>query len=284
MKPSTQEANVKKMSFTLTNDYAFKKVFGDPDNKDALTDLLSVILNIKKTRIENVHIENPFLQNEFYDSKKGILDLKLELVSGDKINIEMQNYWHNAYVERNLFYWAKRYIEDFDESDPYRKLKPCINISILNSRFPYTNKIHSIYQLLEKENHTLLTNVQELHFLDLTKIGNSQFTPLDKWLLFIKTSDKEVREMLAKENPAMQYANQTATKFYTSKEERRFYEAAERYRHDRASLLDDGYQEGRADGLSEGKKYIASKLKKDGLPISKIIEYTGLEAEEIIHL
>lgn len=204
----------------------------------------------------------------------------------------MQNHWHSAYVERNLFYWAKRYIEDFDESEPYRKLKPCISISILNSCFPLANKIHSIYRLMETENFTLLTSVEELHFLDLTKVNGKGLTPLDKWLLFIKTSDKEVREMLAKENPAMEYANQTATKFYTSKEERRFYEAAERYNHDRATLLDDGYQEGlaegRAEGRAEGKRLqnllFAKEMKEDGFDIEKIMKLTKLSKEEILNL
>lgn len=277
---NTKKLNLEKMSFTLTNDYAFKKVFGDPDNKDALTDLLCVILEIDKASIEDIFIENPFLQNEFYDSKKGILDLKLELVSGNKINIEMQNQWHSAYVERNLFYWAKRYIEDFEESKPYRNLKPCINISILNSKFPLTDKVHSVYRLLETEAHTPLTDVEELHFLDLTKINSNRLSALEKWLLFIKTSDKEVREMLAKENPAMQYANQTASKFYTNKEERRLYEAAERYCHDRATLLEDGYQ----DGFTDAKINIATEMLRNHFDVETIMKITKLTKEEVLKL
>ncbi|MDO4766272.1 MAG: Rpn family recombination-promoting nuclease/putative transposase [Eubacteriales bacterium] len=186
------------------------------------------------------------------------------------------------------------------ESQSYRELQPCINISLLNSPFPYTDKIHSIYHLLETQYYSPLTDAIALHFLDLTKLRRDNLTPLEKWLLFIKTSDKEVRNMLANENPAMKHANQTATKFYTNKEERRFYEAAERYRHDRATLLDEGFQEGKAEGiaeglatgkaegLSEGKKLqsldIARKLKEDGFSIDKVIDYTGLTLDDIRNL
>lgn len=98
--------------------------------------------------------------------------------------------------------------------------------------------------------------------------------------------------MLANENPAMKYANQTASKFYTSKEERRLYEAAERYSHDRASLLDDGYQEGHADGLSMGKAEgisetkisIASEMLKNGFELEVIMRLTKLSKEEILNL
>jgi len=53
-----------------------------------------------------------------------------------------------------------------------------------------------------------LDELLEIHFLDLTKLPKDNLTSLEKWLMFIKTDSKEVRTMLAQENPIMAKANQ----------------------------------------------------------------------------
>ena len=71
----------------LTSDYVFKRIFGQEENKSALIDFLEGILKIK---IENLQINNPEIPKDFYDSKYGVLDLKVTLDNKIIVNVEMQ--------------------------------------------------------------------------------------------------------------------------------------------------------------------------------------------------
>ena len=94
----------------------------------------------------------------------------------------------------------------------------------------------------------------------------------------------------------MQYANEVMNQFYADKQERLNYEAAVRYESDRATLweagVDKGILIGEKRGLRRGEQQgrrsekieTARNMKADGMPMSAIIKYTGLTAEQIAEL
>lgn len=63
----------------LTSDIVFKRVFSKEGNEDILKALLEAILEIS---IQDVVVKNPELPRNLYESKAGILDVKVEI---DKI-------------------------------------------------------------------------------------------------------------------------------------------------------------------------------------------------------
>lgn len=115
------------IKLTLSNDYAFKRIFSNEENKDILSSLLSVILKIPVKDIQDLQIENTLIGNTYIYEKTGILDIKLTLSSGEKINVEMQKSWQADYINRVLFYWANRYKENFQKRS--KILKPNKNNS-----------------------------------------------------------------------------------------------------------------------------------------------------------
>ena len=141
-------------------------------NKDIMSRFISLITGIDEKDFKDVAIANNELSSQFYKDKTGRLDIKIILKDGKKINVEMQNTYFNYYPKRSIFYWAELFIENYRKSDEYESLNKCIAINILNAPFPLTNKLYSIYKILETEEHSLLDEVLELHFLDLTK-GNA---------------------------------------------------------------------------------------------------------------
>ena len=64
-----------------TNDLAFKKTFGTPENKLALISLLNAILGLK-VPICDMTIENPYNLQDFESDKLSILDIKAVDQSG----------------------------------------------------------------------------------------------------------------------------------------------------------------------------------------------------------
>ena len=271
-------------NFTARNDYAFKKIFGSEENKDILIEFLSLATGIEKSDFNDIRIENNELQPQFYQDKAGRLDIKVILKDGKKIDIEMQNVYFSYYPKRSILYWCELFIESFKKGDAYSNLNKCIAINILNESFPLTDKLHSIYQILEIENHSQLDDVLAIHFLDLTKLKAIQETELEKWLLFIRTEDKKVREKLAEGNPMIAKANVVMNNFYSNEKERAAYQAAWRYESDRVSMLKETEEKAMAKGIKEGIISTAKKLIKMNIPIEKIAEATGLTKEEIAKL
>ena len=156
-----------------------------------------------------------------------------------------------------------------------------------------TDKLHSVYKILEWEDYTLLDDIFEIHFFDLTKLNNADMTELEKWLLFIKTEDSEVRTQLAQENPVMAKANEVMNTFYLDDKERERYMAAGRYESDRISMiheserkgLEQGIQRGKQEGFKEGLHQKAVETAKNlltiGLSMEDIAKATGLSREEV---
>ena len=281
------------MQFTARNDYAFKKLFGTEENKDIMIEFLSLVTDLRKTDFDDVRIENTEQIPRFYNDKTGRLDIKIRLNDGRKIDVEMQNAYFNYYPKRSIFYCSKLIHEHFMNGFQYVQLKKCIAINVLNSPFKLTRKVHSIYQIRETEEQTLLDELLEIHFLDLTKLQKDNLTSLEKWLMFIKTDSKEERSMLAQENPVMTKANQVMDIFYLDEQERKRYEAAWEYESDRLSMINEsemkglerGLAEGKSLGLAEGSRQKALEtariLKQLGDSVQKIAQATGLTQAEV---
>ena len=214
------------MQFTARNDYAFKKLFGNNENKDITKRFLSLILNIKESDIKELIFKNPFVGGNYLDEKQGIIDIKLEL-NQNIINIEMQNFWHSNYEERVLFGWSNSYTEELTKGHNYGELKKCISINIINSKFPYSDDIHSIYKILNIKDKSSFKDLLELHFLDLTKLNHSieSLNELERWLLFIQTEENEIRENVSKGDKAMEKAGTVMKEFYSDPKERMLYTA-----------------------------------------------------------
>ena len=269
------------MRFTARNDYAFKKLFGTEENKDIMIEFLSLVTQLSKDDFDDVHIENSEQLPRFYNDKIGRLDIKIRLQDGRKIDVEMQNTYFDYYPKRSIFYCSKLIHEHFISGFQYAQLKKCIAINVLNSPFKLSRKVHSVYQIRESEEQTLLDELLEIHFLDLTKLNTENLTSLEKWLMFIKTDDKEVRQMLAQGNPAMTKANRVMDIFYLDKQERKRYEAAWEYESDRLSMISESERKGLERGAHQKALETAKILKQFGDSIAKIAQATGLSQEEV---
>ena len=284
------------LRFTARNDYAFKKLFGTEENKDIMVEFISLVTSLGKDDFDDVRIENSEQIPRFYNDKTGRLDIKIRLNDGRKIDVEMQNSYFDYYPKRSIFYCSKLLHDHLISGLQYANLKKCIAINVLNSSFKLSGKVHSVYQIREREDKSLLDELLEIHFLDLTKLKKDNLTSLEKWLMFIKTDSKEERYMLAQGNPVMTKANRVMDIFYLDEQERKRYEAAWEYESDRLSMISEserkGLERGKALGLVEGEArgfrqkalQDAINFKRLGVSIAIISQATGLTKDEVERL
>ena len=297
------------LQITLTNDYAFKRLLGSEENKPLLQDLLECILDFTPQQVLGLEFMDKELTKEEFSDKTGILDVKLKLTDGTVIDIEIQASWNASFVKRTLFYWAKMYTADFKAGESYDKLHRCIAINIIADGFKLNDAIHSEYLLQEKETHTMLTDVLEVHFLDLQAAKRAKEDgktegkrgQLINWLRFIGATNKEERKMIATTSPVLQMLNEKIDILTLSPIERKLYESRMKLKSDITTISETqfsaGVERGKSLGLAEGKSLglaegevrgsrqkaleTARILKQFGDPVQKIVQATGLTIQEV---
>ena len=159
---------------TLKNDYLFKLLLGSEENKACLQDFLECVLDMPSGMIAELELlDKELTKNELTD-KTGILDVKLRLTDGTIIDIEIQNSWSAEFIPRTLFYWSKMYIEGFKEGESYTSLTRCIAINLISQGFKLNSEVQSAYNILEQKSHQSLTNLLEIHFLNLSAVTGTE--------------------------------------------------------------------------------------------------------------
>ena len=278
------------LQITLTNDYAFKRLLGSEENKPLLQDFLECILDLTPQQVLGLEFMDKELTKEEFSDKTGILDVKLKLTDGTVIDIEIQASWNASFVKRTLFYWAKMYTTDFKAGESYDKLHRCIAINIIADGFRLNDAIHSEYLLQEKTAHTVLTDVLEVHFLDLQAAKKAKEEgkaagkqgQLINWLRFIGATNKEERAMVATMSPVLQMLNEKIDILTLSPTERKLYESRMKLKSDIATISETqfsaGVERGKSLGLAEGKSLGLAEGKSLGLAEGKSL---GLAEGEV---
>ena len=279
---------------TLKNDYLFKLLLGSEENKACLQDFLECVLDMPAGMIADLELLDKELTKDEITDKTGILDVKLRLKDGTTIDIEIQNSWSAEFIPRTLFYWSKMYIEGFKEGEPYTSLTRCIAINLISQGFKLNSEVQTAYNILEQKSHQSLTNLLEIHFLNLSAVTGTEIRQtvstkkqekLLNWLRFIETDDKEERAMLATTSPILQMLNEKIDVLSLNPEERKLYESRMKLKSDIATISEAQFKAGAEWGRAEGSYHkafeTARNLRAMGLSIEKIAQATGLTVQEV---
>ncbi len=285
------------MEIDPRNDFAFHWVFGRPERKNILLSFLNAVFKLPpEKRLTDITLVDTNLTKEVLQEKDSRLDVRAKTMTGEQINIEIQLINEHNIEKRTLFYWSRMYTSQSKAGRNYRELKKTITINILNFNYTANSNYHSIFQLLEKDTNILLTDVLEIHFLELPKLKQKEATlesPLVKWLLFFKSfQDQKLREVLAMNEPAIGEAISALELIEQDEQARRIYELREKARWDsvsaRAAYLEEGIEQGIEQGVKQGLLKKATEVARNMLLLkidtNVIQKVTGLPQEEISKL
>ncbi|GAB6173089.1 Rpn family recombination-promoting nuclease/putative transposase [Paradesulfitobacterium aromaticivorans] len=263
-------------------DFVFKLIFGDEKNKDLLIAFLSAVLSVPAEEFEGIEIINSELLREFTEDKRGILDVRAKTSQGKQIDIEIQILPTEFMPERTLFYWSKMYTSQVKPGDTYDLLQKCITINIVDFKCTPLPKLYSSYHLTEDETGYRLTDILEVHFLEIPKLIDSEIPrdendPIIEWMEFLDAKSQGVIEMLAEKNKDIKKAYDLLQIISKDEKARMRYEAREAELRDQLTRIKSAKKEGKA----EGKVEVAKNLLDMGMEISKVAKVTGLSKEEV---
>ena len=286
------------MSFGILSpkvDFVFKKIFGNEKHPNILISFLNAV--IKPTDlIKSVQIKNTDIEKEHIEDKYSRLDIKAVTNNGEHINIEIQVKNEYNMIKRSLYYWSKMYEGQLTKGQDYDTLSRTICINILDFKYLKNDNFHNCYRLKEKNTNEELTDVMELHFIEipkLRKLENSEDISdmLEAWITFIESPTSELIDKLEMSSDEIKEAKEELLRLSGNDKERERYEKRFESLLEQNSLLANaerkGLQKGIQKGIEKGKKEGIIEIAKNLLDIlddKTIAIKTGLSLEEIKEL
>ena len=273
----------------LTSDIVFKRVFSREGNEDILKALLEAILD---KPIQEVIVKNPELPKNLYDSKAGVLDVKVEIDKNIICDVEMQVQDFGNIDKRSSVYMATLETDGIKKSEDYKQAKKVIAINLLNFEYYKRNSYHNIAHMKfekTKENEyvdmgysneeELATNDLEMHFIEIPKFEKKNpeaNTKLEQWLWLLAGREEKL-EMARKKNKEIDKAIDIINQMSMDEKEWNLYISRQRAIWD----YNTGMRTAREEGAKQEKLEIDKNMLKEKVDIQIIEKVTGLTKEEI---
>ena len=291
----TAEERIKELQekgevFPASNDYIFKSVMSDCVLFKA--DMTHRITGIPKELILNTYYEK---NTEFVISnaiERGKRSDILFGIEGYVINYELNNKYSLALIIRNDNYLNKIKVDISNHTYTYDTMPKAIQINLNN--FNHLNKNNVIEVFKSRDENGVVENVKwekyHLSFLQVYAKYKKRLvlTKLEKELLILRLRKINEIERIAEGDVELMEVANKLKELSLDINTVGFYDEAEETEKMMNSLKAEGEKEGIKKGIKQGakerEKSIAKNLLKDGLPIPKVCEYTGLSKKQVTML
>ena len=259
-------------------DFIFKNIFGSENNKEILISFLNATLK-SEDKIKSVFIKNGDIEKEHLSDKFSRLDIKAITDKNEHINIEIQMKNEYNMIQRTLYYWSKLYEGQLKEGDNYSKLSRTICINILNFSYLNNDKFHSAFRLKDIETNDELTDVQEIHFIEVPKLkdNSDEKDMLVAWTEFLKDPESEKVRTLEMNIEEIRKARQELVRISSDDRQRELYNMRKKAMLDESDALYNAEQK----GIEKGKIEMIKGLLLSNVDIEIIKTTSGPTIDEI---
>ncbi|MBO5095404.1 MAG: PD-(D/E)XK nuclease family transposase [Bacilli bacterium] len=246
--------------YTSMNEAVFYYCIGNDLNKAKI-----FIEQVIKKKISKIEMKNPKLLKDYMNSKDRTLDY-LVLTDEGYINVEINNYYEQWRIDRDIMYACKVLTNSISKKKSYKQAEKIIQINI-NSLGKYNDGIE-VYRFNATNNAKglpkVLSNIIEIYMVNIDYYkkmvynGNKKFIS-DNYLLCamdLQPSDldniKEGNEMLMEYKKDLEKINndEDFVKWMSAEEE------AEMFERTRIEIAEE---KGHQQGFEQGKIEIAKK-------------------------
>jgi predicted transposase/invertase (TIGR01784 family) len=187
-----------------------------------------------------------------------------------------------------VFYVSKLITEQIGESDQYDKIKRVVSIIITDHPLiKQSEKFHHQFGLYDIESQILLTDILEIHTLEIPKArklfdsGNTEKAQLLDWMKFLDAKTEEELNMLAQKSPVMKKATMRLLELSADEKARQLYEARLKEQRDNYAREQGAVNTAVNTALKTREFEIAKTMLDNNEPIEKIVMYTGLSESQI---
>lgn len=281
----------------VTNDIAFRKIFGNDNKKKSLVSFLNAVIDLPENdRVVDVEIINPYQLSKLSSGKTTIVDIKAKDEKGNIFIVKMQIAEFDFFHKRILYYTSQSYAGQIDKGVEYSKLKPVYFIGILEFEIGNNSNYFSRHKVLDVETNEQVIQDVEFNFIELpkfTKAIEQLETNVDQWTYFIKNAENLSVIPLNVTDEGLKEAYTEADKQNWTKLELEDYERASIKERDEIGRIEFAVRKAEIKAAEKAAKQAAieterkvkietaKNLKNLGISIDIIVKSTGLSKEEI---
>ncbi len=267
----------------VTNDVAFRKIFGNEQKSAPLISFLNAALELEgDKRVVAVKLANPNLFPRIAGEKASVLDVRATDQAGRKFVVEMQVAAQDGFDKRVQYYLSRDYSMQINKGDDYPLLNPAYFIGILDFEFTKNGHYHTRHLILDKATNEHLLKDIEFSFVELPKFRlelDELVTPIDKWAYFIKHAEElNFIPEYANEDDGLKTAFVEADKHNWTKEDLIAYDNASIAEQDERARVSYAVRM----GVKEAIKNAVLGLDNQDIPISTIAVSLNLTKKEVI--
>jgi predicted transposase/invertase (TIGR01784 family) len=276
-------------------DFGFKKIFGEEANKDLLIDFLNELLREEGDEIKDL----TFIKNEHLGAsdldRKAIFDLYCVNERGEKFIVELQKTKQNFFKDRTVYYSTFPIVEQAKRGEWNYELKKVYTIAILDFVFNEDKKERDKYlyrvKLSDIETNKVFYDKLTFIYIEMPKFSKNideLESHFEKWLYLLRhlATFREIPVKLQERIFKRVFGIAELACF--SREQMQAYEDSLKYYRDLKNSLDtahdDGYKEGKMEGIKEGRHQEKIEIAKNLLDLlddKTISDKTGLSIDEV---
>ena len=242
-----------------TNDVMFKIIFGDKRHSRILIHFLNAVIQ-PESPIVKVDIKPTEFTPDTVSQKGVRLDILAISDDGSQINVEIQKSASPHMTARALFYWSKVFAAQLVVGEKYENLHQTISINILDFKlFEKDERFWKKYGITDLETNEKLTDLFELHFIELSKIKEvRKDSPITFWIEFFKNPYSEQVKTLCDYVPEIKEAKEVFERAKIDPAAQELLRIREKALMDYASDIktaeDRGEKRGHKKGKEEGRE------------------------------
>ena len=279
------------------SDAGFKALLCDPANKPVLIGMLNAFLPPDRM-VEDLEYATTEIPGLTLAGKASRVDLRCTDTLGRSFIVEVQRSPQPNFFRRCVYYASRIYALGARRGDGQRyDILPVYLVALLDRGFGFRRdpsewegRYVSRYTFREKETGQVEDETISIIFVELDRFGKEEFGECagaaEEWCWMLKNMWR--LQPGAAEYPGFEGMLAAGEIAGFSKEKRAKYDADMITERDMYNILETARQEGREAGLAEGevkgKTEVAKKMLAAGMPEEQIIEFTGLNAEQLAAL
>ncbi|MBO5153256.1 MAG: Rpn family recombination-promoting nuclease/putative transposase [Eubacterium sp.] len=265
-------------------DFAFRELMEDDEVRRYF---ICDALNMSVEQVKETRLGNPFLRRRHRKMRLGILDVKVFLQDGTRINLEMQLRRQKFWEKRSLYYLAKMYADILFMGEHFDRLRRCVAISILDFNLTEDDRYHSVYRMRDEMGKDY-SDLLELHIIELRKTLNGK-SRMDDWIRLFNAETEEDLHMIKTKNVGVQRAKYVIQEMSLTEAMRDAFEAYRKRKMDRKSEDAYVYDQGKAageqigieQGIERGKQAeIFSSVQDGDYSIERGVQKMGISVDE----
>ena len=270
------------------SDAGFKALLCDPANKPVLIGMLNAFLPPDRM-VEDLEYATTEIPGLTLAGTASRVDLRCTDTLGRSFISPQPNFFR-----RCVYYASRIYALGARRGDGQRyDILPVYLVALLDRGFGFRRdpsewegRYVSRYTFREKETGQVEDETISIIFVELDRFGKEEFGECagaaEEWCWMLKNMWR--LQPGAAEYPGFEGMLAAGEIAGFSKEKRAKYDADMITERDMYNILETARQEGREAGLAEGEARVAKKMLAAGMPEEQIIEFTGLNAEQLAAL